>query len=280
LKIIKNINVEGAHFKPIVTDVFFNKSKCPKKILIFCHGYKGFKDWGAWDLMAKAFANNGFFFLKFNFSHNGGTIEQPIDFPDLEAFANNNYSKELDDLGCVINWISENAAFADEIDVNDISLIGHSRGGGIVLLKSNEDLRVKKVITLAGVSDFESRFPKKEKLQKWKEKQVYFVKNGRTHQKMPHFFQFFKDFEKNRNRLNIEKATQNIKVPQLIIHGDNDSAVLIKEAENLHKWNPNSQFKIIKNADHVFNVFHPWKEKIISKELAEVINFCILFLNK
>lgn len=280
MKIIKNIKVEGVHFKPIVTDVFFNKNKRPKKILIFCHGYKGFKDWGAWDLMAKAFANKGFFFLKFNFSHNGGTIEQPIDFPDLEAFANNNYSKELDDLGCVINWISENAAFVDEIDVNDISLIGHSRGGGIVLLKSNEDLRVKKVITLAGVSDFESRFPKKEKFQKWKEKQVYFVKNGRTHQKMPHFFQFFKDFEKNRNRLNIKKATQNIKVPQLIIHGDNDSAVLIKEAENLHKWNSDSEFKIIKNADHVFNVFHPWKEKIISKELAEVINFCILFLNK
>ena len=55
-------------------------------LIIFCHGYKGFKDWGAWNLMAEAFAKIGFCFIKFNFSHNGGTIEQPIDFPDLEAF--------------------------------------------------------------------------------------------------------------------------------------------------------------------------------------------------
>ena len=52
--------------------------------------------------MAKEFAKDGFCFIKFNFSHNGGTVEQPIDFPDLEAFGNNNYTKELDDLESVI----------------------------------------------------------------------------------------------------------------------------------------------------------------------------------
>lgn len=84
--------------KPMVYDVFFIPSQKPKPVIIFCHGYKGFKDWGAWNLVAKAFAKAGFFFLKFNFSHNGGTIEDPIDFPDLEAFAQNNFSKELEDL--------------------------------------------------------------------------------------------------------------------------------------------------------------------------------------
>jgi len=280
MEIIKNIKIEGVHTKPIVTDVFYKEHHQPKKVIIFCHGYKGFKDWGAWNLMAEAFANSGFFFIKFNFSHNGGTPEQPIDFPDLEAFGNNNYSKELDDLGSVIDWISKNSTYANEIDLNDISLIGHSRGGGIVLLKSKEDLRVKKVITLAGVSDYKSRFPKNEKFEKWKEKQVYFVKNGRTHQKMPHFFQFYKDFEKNKNRLDIQKAAQNLQIPQLIIHGNNDTSVLIKEAENLHKWNPKSEFKNIKNADHVFNIFHPWEEKTISKELGELINYATIFLNK
>ncbi|MDG1697713.1 MAG: alpha/beta hydrolase fold domain-containing protein [Polaribacter sp.] len=278
MKIIKNINVEGVHFKPIVTDVFFNKNKCPKKILIFCHGYKGFKDWGAWDLMAKAFANAGFFFVKFNFSHNGGTAEQPIDFPDLEAFGNNNYSKELDDLGSVIDWVSENSDIKNEIDLNDISLFGHSRGGGIVLLKSNEDLRVKKVITLAGVSDFESRFPKKDKFKKWKEKQVYFVKNGRTCQKMPHFYQFFRDFEKNEKRLNIKKATQNLEIPLLIIHGNKDISVSINEAENLHKWNSKSTFKIIDNSNHVFGTSHPWNKETLPEELSEVIEIVSVFL--
>ncbi|MGK0422253.1 MAG: pimeloyl-ACP methyl ester carboxylesterase [Polaribacter sp.] len=278
MKIIKNLLIEGKHSKLIVTDVFYEETNQPKKIVIFCHGYKGFKDWGAWNLMAKAFANAGFFFIKFNFSHNGGTVEQPIDFPDLEAFGNNNYTKELDDLESVINWISINADFKKEADINDVAIIGHSRGGGIVLLKANEDARVKKVISLAGVSDYKSRFPKKEKFQEWVEEGVYFVKNGRTHQEMPHFYQFFKDFEENEQRLDIQKATQNLKIPLLIIHGDNDTSVAIEEAENIHKWNPKSSFQTIENADHVFNVSHPWENQKMSQELEEVIKQSVAFL--
>jgi pimeloyl-ACP methyl ester carboxylesterase len=278
MKIIKNLLIEGKHSKPIVTDVFYEETNLPKKIIIFCHGYKGFKDWGAWNLMAEAFANAGFFFIKFNFSHNGGTAKQPIDFPDLEAFGNNNYTKELDDLESVLDWIATKADFKSKVDINNISIIGHSRGGGIVLLKANEDARVKKVISLAGVSGYKSRFPKKEKFQAWVEEGVYFIKNGRTHQEMPHFYQFFKDFEENEQRLNIQKATINLKVPFLIIHGDNDTSVAIEEAENLHKWNPKSSFKIIKNADHVFNVFHPWENQKMSQELDEVIKHCVAFL--
>ncbi|KGL62458.1 alpha/beta hydrolase family protein [Polaribacter sp. Hel1_85] len=279
MKTIKNIIVEGKHNKPIITDVFYKEDHQPKKVIIFCHGYKGFKDWGAWNLMAEAFAKTGFFFIKFNFSHNGGTLEQPIDFPDLEAFGNNNYSKELDDLGSVIDWILSKENFKNEVDVNNISIIGHSRGGGIVLLKSDEDSRVKKVITLAGVSDYKTRFPKNEDFQKWEEKGVYYVKNGRTHQEMPHFYQFYEDFEKNENRLTIKYATENLQIPHLIIHGNNDTSVLIYEAESLKKWNPKSEFKIIENANHVFNVSHPWKENELSKEMKEVINLCIDFLN-
>ena len=73
MKIIKNFTIDGKHQKPIVTDVFFEETKQPKPVVIFCHGYKGFKDWGAWNMMAEAFAKAGFFFIKFNFSHNGGT---------------------------------------------------------------------------------------------------------------------------------------------------------------------------------------------------------------
>ena len=278
MKIIKNIRINGKHNKPILTDLFFKESNQLKPILIFCHGYKGFKDWGAWNLMAETFANAGFFFVKFNFSHNGGTAEQPIDFPDLEAFGNNNYSKELDDLGNVIDWVSENSDIKSEIDLNEIYLIGHSRGAGIVLLKSDEDSRVKKVISLAGVSDYKSRFPKNEKLQEWEEKKVYFVKNGRTHQEMPHFYQFFRDFEKNEKRLNIKKATQNLEIPLLIIHGNNDTSVSINEAKNLHKWNSKSMFKIIENSNHVFGTSHPWDKERVSEELLEAIEIAIAFL--
>ena len=278
MKILKNLIVDGKHQKPIVTDVLYQENHQPKKVVIFCHGYKGFKDWGAWNLMAEAFANAGFFFIKFNFSHNGGTTEQPIDFPDLEAFGNNNYTKELDDLKYVLDWISNNFDFKNEVNIDDISIIGHSRGGGIVLLKTNEDNRVKKVITLAGVCDFGKRSSTIGDLENWKKTGVKYVVNGRTKQNMPHFYQFYEDFIQNQERLNVQKATENLQIPHLIIHGDNDTSVLINEAENLKKWNPKAQFEIIKNADHVFNVAHPWKKNFLSAELQKVTNICIDFL--
>jgi len=278
MKIIKNILVEGKHQKPIVTDVFYVDDHQPKKVVIFCHGYKGFKDWGAWNLMATAFAKAGFFFIKFNFAYNGGTAENPIDFPDLEAFGNNNYTKELDDLESILNWIISEEKYKNEADINDISVIGHSRAGGIVLLKANEDSRIKKVITLAGVCDFGSRSSTVGDLENWKKEGVKYILNGRTKQKMPHYIQFYEDFKQNENRLNIQKATENLTIPHLIIHGDKDTSVLIDEAENLKKWNPKSDYQIIENADHVFNVSHPWEKEFLSKELKEATEICIDFL--
>lgn len=278
MKIIKNIIVEGKHQKPIVTDVFFEEINQPKSIVIFCHGYKGFKDWGAWNLMAESFANAGFFFVKFNFSHNGGTVEQPIDFPDLEAFGNNNYTKELDDLESIIEWISSNTDYQNEIDIENISVIGHSRACGIVTIKSQENNRIKKVISLAGVCDFEKRTATSGDLEQWKKDGVKYVINGRTKQNMPHFYQFYKDFKQNENRLNIQRAVANLEIPYLIIHGDNDTSVFIEEAKKLHSWNSKSQLEIIENANHVFNVSHPWEKEDLSEEMQNVTKICIDFL--
>jgi pimeloyl-ACP methyl ester carboxylesterase len=278
MKIIKNTIIQGKHSKPILVDVFYKVTNQPKKVVIFCHGYKGFKDWGAWNIMAETFANEGFFFVKFNFSHNGGNMDNPIDFPDLEAFGTNNYTKEMDDLETVIDWVSDNLEIKKELDLDAISVIGHSRGGGIVLLKTNEDARIKKVITLAGVCDFEKRTATIGDLQQWKKDGVKYVLNGRTKQQMPHFYQFYEDFIKNKERFNIKKATENIEIPYLIIHGDADTSVLIEEAENLHKWNPKSEYQIIENANHVFNTSHPWEEKKLSTELESTVKFCVDFL--
>ena len=63
----KNVLIESRfHDKPIVTDVFYNENNIKKPIVVFCHGYKGFKDWGAWNMAAEAFANSECFFVKFN----------------------------------------------------------------------------------------------------------------------------------------------------------------------------------------------------------------------
>lgn len=276
---INNLKITGKYGKSILIDIYNNEDNKPKPIIIFCHGYKGYKDWGAWSLMAEDFANSGFCFIKFNFSYNGGTIEQPIDFPDLEAFGNNNYTKELDDLDSVLNWIIEKFNSNKNFDISNITLLGHSRGGGIVTIKAEEDSRISKVISLAGVSDYEKRFPDGEALEQWKKQGVYYVENGRTKQQMPHYYQFFEDYKQNKDRLNIKRATSNLKIPHLIIHGNKDTSVSINEAENLHKWNPNSDLIIIEGADHVFETKHPWQKTELSKELEMVIQSVVSFIN-
>ena len=280
MKKIKNQVIEGKHEKLILLDTFFKENNQQKPIIIFCHGYKGFKDWGAWDVMGEEFAKNDFFFIKFNFSHNGGTVEQPIDFPDLETFANNNYTKELDDLETVIDWISNNIHFKNETNINNISLIGHSRAGGISTIKAEEDSRIKQLITLAGVSNYKKRFPQGDAFENWKKTNVYFVKNGRTKQEMPHYFQFFTDFEVNEERLTIKRAVENLKIPHLIIHGDKDTSVLINESKNQHKWNPKSILKIIDEANHVFGASHPWNKKELPNHLQKCTLLCIDFLKQ
>ena len=95
---------------------------------------------------------------------------------------------------------------------------------------------------------------------------------------MPHFYQFYEDFKQNENRLNIQRAVSNLVIPYLIIHGDNDTSVFIEEGKKLHSWSSKSQFRIIKKANHVFNVSHPWEKKELSKELKKVTQICIDFL--
>ncbi|MGB1210116.1 MAG: alpha/beta hydrolase family protein [Lacinutrix venerupis] len=276
----KNQILNRNNQKPIVFDTFFNKTEKQKPLVVFCHGYKGFKDWGCWNLMAETFMNANLFFVKFNFSHNGGTIENPIDFPDLNAFAENNYTKELDDLDAILNYfLANDYEYKNEININNIVVIGHSRGGGIAIIKSAEDARIKKLITFASVSDFGKRTSTIGDLEEWKKLGVKYVLNGRTKQQMPHNYQFYKNFKANEERLNIEKSEKSLQIKHLIIHAKNDKSIKYNEAEMLHNWSKHSELFPIENSDHVFSAKHPWINSTMPKELKQVVDKSINFIN-
>src|SRR5258708_25698923 len=93
----------------MAVDIFFKENETRKPVVIYAHGFNGFKDWANFDLIADRFAREGFVLVKFNFSHNGTTPANPEQFTDLEAFGKNNYSKELFDLRAVIDWVCDPA---------------------------------------------------------------------------------------------------------------------------------------------------------------------------
>lgn len=269
----KNILISNPETKDFLADAYYPETGGKLPLVIFVHGYKGYKDWGAWDLMAEKFAYAGFFFVKFNFSHNGTTVENPHDFADLEAFGNNNYSKEMSDLKVVIDHFYQDP----KVDNQKIVLIGHSRGGGISIITTAEDERINGLITLASVDTLE-RFPKDEALESWKQNGVYYVLNGRTKQEMPHYYQFYEDFEKNIHRFDVERATEMAKAHVLIIHGTRDESVSVKNAEHLHLLHPNSELFLVENANHTFGAKEPWEERELPKELNVVTEKCIEFI--
>lgn len=276
IKIEKNNVIKNPETRDFLADAFYLEQSEKLPLVIFVHGYKGYKDWGTWDLMAQKYAEAGFFFVKFNFSHNGTTLEKPKDFDDLEAFAHNNFSKEMSDFDAVLNYFENDS----RIDQNKIAIIGHSRGGGISVIKAFEDVRVRLLITLAGVSNFKYRFPHHQRFEDWKNSGVMYSENKRTHQQMPHYFQFFEDFEKNEVRFDIQRAAQHLKKHFLIIQGTEDEAVKDKEAFLLNEWCKTSELFIIENATHTFGDKEPWEENSLPFDLNLATEKTVQFLKE
>lgn len=241
-------------------------AKEAKGIVVFAHGYKGFKDWGAWGLLGDLIAESGYHFVKFNFSHNGHSSEKPLDCTETEKWACNNYRKEVEDCEEVVKWVS------DRFNLLNLCLMGHSRGGGVAAITAAKCDKVKKLILLASVSDYKARFPEGEKLLEWERTDRLEVVNGRTGQVLYHKYSFYENFLENEEELNIEKAVKSLNIPLCVIHGTEDQAVPSSEAISLKSWGQNSELHLIENAGHTFNTKHPWDKKELPVEAVEVLN--------
>ncbi len=109
---------------PINCSVFFERENGRSPLLIFSHGFKGFKDWGGFPYLYHKLSEAGFAILSFNFTHNGVERSSPMDFTRLDLFAENTHTIELNDINRVIHHVNE---IADDynIDKEKIGLIGH-----------------------------------------------------------------------------------------------------------------------------------------------------------
>lgn len=236
-------------------DIRYKNEKSP--LVLFCHGFKGFKDWGTFNLIAEYFVEAGFQCAKLNFSHNGTSVEHPVDFVDLEAFGHNNFEKELYDIDALIDQLKKES-FADYLDFEQLMLVGHSKGGGTALAYTLQNKEVKKCTTLAAVINVVSRYGN-VKDKKWKEEGVKYVMNGRTKQNMPLYYQFPENTQKLKSVLDIQTNLRIDKRRFLLVHGSADDAVLPRELELVNKMSHVEGF-LIDGANHVFGGSHPYQE--------------------
>lgn len=277
MKHLKQLIVEGSAGRQISFDITLPDTEQSVPLVIFSHGFKGFKDWGHFNLVAEYFAKAGFAFLKFNFSHNGTTPDKPDEFADLEAFGNNNFSIEVDDLKIVIEHSLKMNELQGRIIPNQVYLIGHSRGGGITLLAAVEEPLVKKVVTWASVSRF-GHFWEEEVLQQWKQDGAMYIPNSRTKQQMPMYYQSYQDFYNNADRLDIPEAIKNLKAPLLIIHAEDDPVVYADSAKEIHQLKPDGELMLLPEGEHTFGAKHPWEKDTLPQPADKVIERTIAFL--
>lgn len=250
---------------------YFEAKQPSQELLVICHGYKGFKDWGMFPYVAERLAAHRHV-ITFNFSHNGIGY-QKMDFTELEKFAVNTYSRELEDLAYLLSILQ-----AGEFPIQGwerLHLLGHSRGAAVATIHALDyPEAVNGVIGWNSSLDVDL-FPEEQK-QAMREKGRAYVRNARTGQDMPLDVEILEDMERNRERYDIMGRIHTLQVPLVLIQGSEDFERLKKQAFQAMERNPAIERREITGGNHTFCTVHPFRGTTPELDEALVVTECVL----
>ncbi|SDJ14415.1 Alpha/beta hydrolase family protein [Aneurinibacillus migulanus] len=248
-----------------------------KPVVIVCHGFKGFKDWGMFPRIGEYLAGQGFVAITFNFSGNG-IGEDLENFTELERFGRNTYQQELGDLDFLVQQIKRNGLpLAERMDPYRIGMMGHSKGGGDTLLYASSYPEIlRAAVTWNGIAHVDI-FGGDVRKQAEEEGTGYVI-NGRTGQKMPIEKIVFDDMDVNARQYDLLNCVAQMDVPLLIVQGREDFARLVKGAESLKEHAKQAVLYWVDGAGHTFNMVHPHKED--TAEFLEALDVTAKFFKE
>ncbi|MGA8943704.1 MAG: alpha/beta fold hydrolase [Thermoactinomyces sp.] len=257
----------GKENRIIRGDVYLSEiDKSP--VILICHGFKGFKNWGFFPLLAEKLAEAGFVAISFNFSMNG-IGDDLQNFTELDKFSRNTFSREQEDISFLVQQIRQGTLpIAEAIDHERIGIMGHSRGGGnslIYALDHPEDIKAVAIWNSIHRTDFFAP----ELISEIKKKGIGYITNARTGQLLPISREVLEDIEQNRERFDILNRVSDLKQPLLIVQGGEDIPGLMEGARKIDHLAPRSLLHIIPSANHTMKAVHPFKE--MTPELEEAI---------
>lgn len=240
---------------PILVDVRAGGRTSPRPAVLVVHGFKGFKDWGMFPPLAERLALAGFTAVSLNLSGSG--VDDAGEFSLPDRFGHNTFSAEVQDIGHVID-----ALFQAQLGVSapsTVGLVGHSRGGGVGILRTAQDPRIRALVTWSAISAVE-RWTDTE-CAAWRAAGHTEIRNARTGQVLPLYTDVLDDIEHHADSLDIQAAAARIRIPWLIIHGTEDESVRFSEAESLKAASvrKTTQLLPIERGAHTFGATHPWQ---------------------
>ncbi len=233
----------------------------PRGTVVICHGFKGFSRWGFFPHLATELAKEGLRVIQFDFS-GSGVGPDGESFTETDAFAQNTFTRELEDLAAV----ERDARRRGWIDAR-YGIVGHSRGGGTAILYSADNPAVGALVTLAAIGHVRRWSDSEER--EWRARGYADVVNTRTGQVLRIGTALLDDVTAGIDGpLDIEAAAARMKAPWLIVHGDADETVSVADAHRLADAAPDARLLIIEGASHTFDITHPMTTSSPALDLA------------
>jgi alpha-beta hydrolase superfamily lysophospholipase len=202
--------------------------KTNRGAVILCHGMESNKESEKILLFSRELALKGITALRFDFAYVG---ESSAKFEDIT------YSGEVEDLKAAYSLLRARHS-------GKIAILGSSMGGTVALLFAAQEPSIAGLVTIAAPvhpEEFPKRILTPSQLQQWRDQGFTFYNGQRINVALLH------DLE----RINVPQAAKNITCPILIVHGDADTVVPVKEAYELYSCIGSSkQLSILKGADH------------------------------
>ncbi len=269
-------NIESTEKLPIYYDLFIPgvDSGSALPVILFVHGFKGFKDWGAFPDLYEELARAGFAVVAFNLSLNGvGSGMTEFDEPEL--FRRETFSQDLADIGSVIEAI-KNKEIASEkavMDTDRMGILGHSRGGHTAVVAAAEYSEIQCLVTWSAVADYNKRWSD-QMIKDWKTKGYTEITNSRTGQVLPLDKIVYDDAMENADNLIAINRVKELYIPSMFIAGKSDETVPYSESEKLFRASPASdkEIRLIENAGHTFEISHPFTDNEFPPEFNEALD--------
>ncbi len=246
---IWQLRVRKNSFKSLKEKTFFENSKGnklwgilsnptsheEKPIIILCHGFSTSKEGRTYVRLEEILNNSGISTFRFDFFGHG---ESEGEFEEITT------SEAVDDIQNAIRFLKESG-------YKKTGLVGSSFGGMASIIEAGKTDDLYVLALKSPVSDYLGLIHTREdeqEIKKWEERGIIDVTgvDGET-RKLNYSF-----YEEAR-KVKAYEAAQKIKIPVLIVHGDEDETVSIEQSKRTANLIEHCRLEAIDGGDHTYS---------------------------
>lgn len=204
-------------------------------VAIVTHGWNGAMDSKSGQIIQDKLVASGIAVFRFNFRGHGESGGSLADF---------SVKNGLKDLKNALQYVKLQS---DKIDPHTVMLIGRSIGGSVALMALAEGLGFKCAALLAPRSNFKTA-----------KKGMYTVIKGDL--KVINL-----SMMKSGRSVDFYEIGSKVKIPTLLLHGENDTAIEHEQSAVLSKTSDYFEYELIKGADHQFSNYR----ELVAEKVAQ-----------